>query len=451
MEINTEFSEISKTIESKKQKSKNKNYFYKFMATLTVMLFATVSCGKKEAEPEYEVTTVEKGDISLSVSKTGQVVSDNSVSVYTTASQRVSKVFFKEGDNVKKGNIVVTFYPVDKNETLRKIQMKTLEIQKYERNLADAQGSLRRKKESKSLEIQQKSRDLHNAEELYKVGGETRVNVDDARKALRNSRLDMETVDSEQRASIEDSRTALKTARLELATLQEDLALIKNEITSPVDGVITEMTADENYKVNTETTLFKVSDSQNMRVEVSLSDTEVKNVEVGQRVEITSDALPDGEKVEGEVLQISGVAKKSSSLDESNTVVKIKINETKGLKPGATITATIFYKESKNVTKLPYSSVINENGKYYAFVVGKGNKVSKREIKIGINDDSFYAVESGISAGEKVITVADERLKDGQKIKIADPSKQKVAPNGVVFKEEKQSGKGGGPGGPPPR
>ena len=451
MEINTEFSEIVKTIESKRKKSKNKNYFYKFMTIFAVILFATVSCGKKEAEPEYEVTTVDRGDISLSVSKNGQVVSDNAVSVFTTSSQRVNKVFFKKGDNVKKGDVVLTFYPVDKNETLRKIQMKTLEIQKYERNIADAQGSLRRKKESKSLEIQQKSRDLHNAEELYKVGGETRVNVDNARKDLRNSRLDLDTVDSEQKASIEDARTSLKTAKLELATLQEDLALIKDEITSPVDGVITEMTADENYRVNTETTLFKVSDSTNMRVEVSLSDNEVKNIQVGQRVEITSDSLPDGEKIEGSVLQISGVAEKSSTLDESNTTVKIQINETKGLKPGATITATIFYKESKNVTKLPYSSVINENGKYYAFVVGKDNKVSKREVKIGINDDSFYAVESGVSVGERVITVADERLKDGQKIKIADSSKQKVAPNGVIFKEEKQTGKGGGPGGPPPR
>ena len=451
MEINTEFSEISKTIESKRKESKNKNYFYKFMTIFAVILFAAVSCGKKETEPEYEVTTVDRGDISLSVSKNGQVVSDNAVSVFTTSSQRVNKVFFKKGDNVKKGDVVLTFYPADKNETLRKIQMKTLEIQKYERNLIDAQGSLRRKKESKSLEIQQKSRDLYNAEELYKVGGETRVNVDNARKDLRNSRLDLDTVDSEQKASIEDARTSLKTAKLELATLQEDLSLIKDEITSPVDGVITEMTADENYRVNTETTLFKVSDSTNMRVEVNLSDNEVKNIQVGQRVEITSDSLPDGEKIEGSVLQISGVAEKSSSLDESNTTVKIQINETKGLKPGATITATIFYKESKNVPRLPYSSVINENGKYYAFVVGKDKKVSKREIKVGMNDDTFYAVESGVSVGERVITVADERLKDGQKIKIADPSKQKVVPNGVIFKEEKPAGNAGGPDGTPPR
>ena len=447
--MNTEISEIVETIVLRRKKSQNKNRICKFLIMLAVVMAAVVSCGKKENVAEYEVTNVQLGDISLSVSKTGQVVSDNAVSVYTTASQRVSKVFFKEGDNVKKGDVVVTFYPVDKNETLRKIKMKTLEIKKYERNIADAKGSLRRKKESKSLEIQQKSRDLYNAEELYKVGGETRVNVDDARKALRNSRIDLDTVDSEQKASIEDSRTALKTAKLELATLQEDLALIKDQITSPVDGVITEMTADENYKVNTETTLFKVSDSQNMRAEVSLSDTQVKNIEVGQRVEITSDALPDGEKVEGEVSQISGVAKKSSSLDESDTVVKINLNETRGLKPGATITAKIFYKESKNVTKLPYSSVINENGKYYVFVVGKGNKVSKKEVKVGLNDDSYYEIASGVSIGEKVITVADETLKDGQKIKIADPSKQKMKPKGVIFKEEKPSQRGGGPGGPP--
>ncbi len=449
MEINTEIFEIVETTALRRKKFQNKNKLCKFLIILAVIMVTAMSCGKKENEAEYEVTNVQLGDISLSVSKTGQVVSDNTVSVYTTASQRVSKVFFKEGDNVKKGDVVVTFYPVDKNETLRKIQMKNLEIKKYERNLADAKGSLRRKKESKNLEIQQKSRDLYNAEELYKVGGETRVNVDDARKALRNSRLDLDTVDSEQKASMEESRTALKTAKLELATLQEDLALIKNEITSPVDGVITEMTADENYKVNTETTLFKVSDSQNMRVEVNLSDAEVKNIEVGQRVEITSDALPDGEKVEGEVLQISGVAKKNTSLDESDTVVKIKINETKGLKPGATITATIFYKESKNVTKLPYSSVINENGKYYVFVVGKGNKISKREVKVGLNDDSYYEITSGVSIGERVITVADETLKNGQKIKIADPSKQKMKPKGVIFKEEKPSKRGGGPDGPP--
>ena len=124
------------------------------------------------------------------------------------------------------------------------------------------------------------------------------------------------------------------------------------------------------------------------------------------------------------------------------------MNETKGLKPGATITATIFYKESKNVIKLPYSSVINENGKYYLFTVGSGNKVSKKEIKVGTNDDSYYEIASGLSVGDKVITVADESLKEGDKIKIADPSKVKKKSNEAANQGAQGQG-GGGQGGPP--
>ncbi|AMD95832.1 efflux RND transporter periplasmic adaptor subunit [Leptotrichia sp. oral taxon 847] len=430
----------------------NKKNIMKILSIFIILSFLLISCGKKEAALEYEVTKVGVGDIELSVSKTGQVVSENEVSVYTSSSQRVKDVFFKTGDNVKKGDVVVTFYPADKNETLRKIQMKNLEIKKYERNLADARRSLGRKRESKSIEVQQKSRDLHNAQELYKVGGETRVNVDDAKKALRTSRIELDTADSEERANIEDARTSLKTAKLELATLQEDMTLIKNEITSPVDGVITEMTADENYKVNTETTLFKVSDSKNMKVEVSLSDTQVKDIEVGQRVEITSDALPKGEKVEGYVSQISGVAKKSENLDESNTTVTIKMNDTKNLRPGTTISATIFYKERKNVIKIPYSAVINENGKYFVFVVGKDKKIKKREVKVGISDETYYEVTSGLSLGDNIISIVDETLKDGQKIKIADPKKPRKDNKKIIKQQNVESVPAGdaAPGGPGP-
>ena len=364
---------------------------------LSLLLVFLLSCGKKTEVKEYEVTTVEKGDISLSTEKTGQVVSDNEISVYTTSSQRVQKVFFKKGDNVKKGDVVVTFYPADKNETVRKIQIK-------------------------ALEVEQKRRDLRNASELFKVGGASKVSIDDA-------------------------RIALETAQLELSTLQEDLSLIKDEIVSPVDGVITEMTADENYRVNTETTLFKVSDTKNMKVEVSLSDSQIKNVAVGQRVEITSDSLPDGEKVEGEVAEVSGVATKSSSLDESNTTVTIKFNDAKSLRPGATINAVIFYKESKNVIKVPYSAVMNENGKFYVFTVDNSGKVTKKEVQIGTNDDSYYEVTSGLSEGEKIITVIDEALKDGEKIKIADSSQNEGKKANI--KGTRKKGGGGVPGGPP--
>lgn len=339
-----------------------------------MMLFIVVNCGKKTAEIEYEIQKVQKGDIVLSVSKTGQVKSENEVSVYTTASQRVQKVFFKAGDNVKKGDVVVTFYPLDKNETLRKIEMKTLEIQKLSRNLKNSQA-------------------------LLSIGGESKTNVDDA-------------------------RIALQTAQLELATLRDDLKLIKNEITSPVDGVITSMTADEDYKVNTETTLFKVADISNVKIEVNLSDLQIKDVAVGQKVIISSDALGT-ETLEGYVSEISGIAEKSDTLDESTTKVTIKFNNTKNLRPGSTISANIFYKEARNILKVPYSSIINENGKYYVYKLGNDNKVQKVEVKVGLTDNSYYEIISGLSENDNIVSVVDEALKDGQKIKIASEKDKK--------------------------
>ncbi|MDO5089018.1 MAG: efflux RND transporter periplasmic adaptor subunit, partial [Leptotrichiaceae bacterium] len=222
----------------------------------------------------------------------------------------------------------------------------------------------------------------------------------------------------------DDARIALQTAQLELSSLREDLALIVDYIKSPVDGVITAMTADENYRVNTETTLFKVSDVKNMKVEVNLSDAQIKDIMPGQRVEITSDSLPRGEKIEGIVSQISGVSTKNTNLDESNTTVSIKLNNSGNLRPGTTISATIFYKESKNVLKIPYTSVMNEENKFYVFLVGNDDKITKKEVILGNGDDSYYEVMNGISNGERIITVIDESLKDGEKIKITAQNKK---------------------------
>ena len=349
-------------------------YKIKNICIVIMMLFIIVNCGKKSSKVEYEIQKVQKGDIVLSVSKTGEVKSENEVSVYTTEGQRVKKVFFKTGNNVKKGDVVVTFYPSDKNGTLRKIEMKTLEIQRLSRNLKNSQA-------------------------LLSVGGVSKTNVDDA-------------------------RIALQTAQLELATLRDDLKLLKNEITSPVDGVITSMTADEDYKVNTQTTLFKVADISNVKIEVNLSDLQIKDVAVGQKVIISSDAL-GSETLEGYVSEISGISKKSETLDESTTKVTIKFNNTKNLRPGSTVNTNIFYKEARNVLKVPYSSIINENSKYYVYKLGNDNKVQKVEVKVGLTDNSYYEIISGLSENDNIVSVVDEALKDGEKIKIASGKDKK--------------------------
>ena len=95
--MNTEISEIVETIVSRRKKSQNKNRICKFLLMLVVVMAAVVSCGKKENVAEYEVTNVQLGDISLSVSKTGQVVSDNGCQFIRQQVKELVKYFSKKG------------------------------------------------------------------------------------------------------------------------------------------------------------------------------------------------------------------------------------------------------------------------------------------------------------------------------------------------------------------
>ena len=333
-------------------------------------LFFKSSSKKDKTEVAYEVVTAEKGNLQLFVEETGQVKSNNEISVYTSKKLMVAKRYFELGDTVKKGDIILTFDPTDKNSALRTIQ-------------------------EKKIALEQKQRDYTNTGELLKVGGAPRV--------------DLQDIDYD-----------IRTLRLEIANLEEDYQKYDDRIISPVDGVITEMIADDNYRVNTDSPLFKITNIRDLSIKVNLTDYDAKNVKVGQKVLVTADALSEGETITGRVVDIASTATKDESYNESRVEIEIRLDNPGLLKPGNVVDAKILYLDEQNVIKLPYTSVLNENDKYFVFVVDKDNKVTRKEVTVGETDNNFYHIKSGINVGERVVKEADLNLKNGEKIKISD-------------------------------
>ena len=358
-------------------------------------LFFKSSSKKDKNEVTYEIVKADKGDLQLFVEETGQVKSNNEISVYTSKKLMVSKRYFELGDTVKKGDVILTFDPTDKNAALRTIQ-------------------------EKKIAMEQKQRDYSNTGELLKVGGAPRVDL-------------------------EDINYSIRTMRLEIASLEEDYQKYDDKIISPVDGVLTEMIADDNYRVNTDSPLFKITNIRDLSIKVNLTDYDAKNVKLGQKVLITSDALPEGEIITGRVVDIASTATKDDSYNESRVEIEIRMDNPGLLKPGNIVDSKILYLDEQNVIKLPYTSVLNENNKYYVYVVDKENKVKRKEVVVGETDNNFYHIKSGIEIGETVIKEADMNLKDGDKIKTVD-SKAK--------NDNNKKGNGGGnkrtPGAPRP-
>ena len=331
------------------------------------LIFKTVSSKNKD-ETVYEVVKAEKGNFELFVEEEGEVKSNNEISVYTSKALMVSKRYFELGDTVKKGELILTFDPTDKNTALRKVQ-------------------------EKKVTLEQKQRNYRNSSELVKVGGASKTETEDIAYEIRN-------------------------LQLEIATLESDYRQYEDRIVSPVDGVISEMIADDNYRVNTDSPLFKITNIKDLSVKVDFTDYDAKNIKLGQKAIITSDALPEGETLTGVVTEIASTATKDESYNESKVEIEIKFSNLEiFLKPGNVVNVKVLYLEEVNVIKVPYTAVLDENGRFYVFVVDEKSQIVKKEVTVGSTDNNYYHIKTGISEKETLIKNADANLKNGEKVK----------------------------------
>jgi membrane fusion protein (multidrug efflux system) len=71
----------------------------------------------------------------------------------------------------------------------------------------------------------------------------------------------------------------------------------------------------------------------------------------------------------------------------------------------------------ENVVTIPRKAILYKQNKTYVFVMN-GNLVSQREIELGLTEEDFVEVASGLNEGEVIVTVGVEGLKDGQRVDV---------------------------------
>lgn len=128
---------------------------------------------------------------------------------------------------------------------------------------------------------------------------------------------------------------------------------------------------------------------------------DISQIEVGQKVYVTVEALPD-QKFVGRVSKINFLASDDSSgLVNYSVVVDIE-NPSPELKDGMTCVITFVRKEVQNCLIVPYEAVKMVNGKQVVLVVDENGQMSEREIKTGFTDGNSVEVLEGLKEGEIV-------------------------------------------------
>ncbi len=194
-------------------------------------------------------------------------------------------------------------------------------------------------------------------------------------------------------------------------------------VVSPISGRVVDKPIELGSVVNAKQALFTIADLNHLIIQTSISELLLSKVQLGQKIPVKVHAYPQQDDV-GTISLIN------PQVDPATRSVGLEVhieNRRGELKPGMLTTLT-FVTERKDIALTVPSDIliIKPNGDQTVFVV-KDSTAAERKVMTGTVTKTSTEILQGISAGDKVVVMGQELLKDGMKVKILAPLKQAVA------------------------
>lgn len=418
---------------------------------LTVALIAMSKMGVFGKEEGMKVTAEQAKlrNIIEVVNASGKIYPVVEVKVTPEISGTVTGLQVKEGDTVKRGQVLARIYAeqyqIQRNQAASGVAQSQAQVGNAQAQLGSLQAQLDQAR--KAFDMQKKLYDekvislaeFNTAEANYK-----------AARANYNAGA----------ASIRSSQASVASARAGLARANTDVA--RTTITAPMDGVVSllnikdgEGVAGNAFNVGTE--ILRIADMDQIEVRVDVGENDIPKVKIGDSAIVSVDAYSD-RKFRGQVTQIasSNVGASTSSLTAaagSNDVAQYKVyirlfkesyNDLLGkgsfpFRPGMNAYADIQTKHANNVTSVPVNAVTTREKPdsirdkisstnpmdeldIIVFVKDSAGTAQPRVVKTGIQDINNIEIVSGLEPGTEVITgpydIVNKTLKKGTKVKV---------------------------------
>lgn len=354
----------------------------------------------------------------------------------------------KEGDPVKKGDLLVQIKPDN-----------------YEASRNSAEANY--KSSLASIDLAQA--ELEKAETEYKRN----QNLFQNKLVSDSVFLDFKTAYEVARLQHQNAIHQADQAKFGLDKAKDDLS--KTTIQSPIDGIVVRLKSQLGERVlgtsfNMGTEIMTVADLNEMEARMDIGEMDVVLMQPGQKARLEVDAFKD-RKFNGTVTQVANSSKStalgsssSSSQEATKFEVRIRLNEKEDFRPGMSVNAEIETRYRTNVLTVPMASVTARPPQNAATNAAAGktagistnstagtnnvapDKKSKEAakpvevvfavkddhakmvpVKIGICDDSYWEIIEGLTEGQEIVSggfkAISRDLADGKKIKRGTPDK----------------------------
>ncbi|MGA9117834.1 MAG: efflux RND transporter periplasmic adaptor subunit [Bacteroidota bacterium] len=410
-----------------KKSKKKKILIFSILGVVVIALVIIVFMGsKKEPIVAIQVEKVTSRTITQVVTATGKIQPEVQVQISPEVSGEIVALPVKEGDRVRKGDVLLKIKP----------DVYVAQRAQYAAALLQAKANLGKAEP-----------DFQRFQTLYKKG------------------LVSESDFDQSRASFESAQASYAQAKASLDQAEESLR--KTTVTSPMDGTVSQLNSELGERVlGTQqfqgTDVMTIADLKRMEARVDVSENDVILVHVGDTARIAVDAIPD-RKINALVYEIAntGTTTGAGSQEEvTNFQVKMRIvDKDVPLRPGMSMTADVETETKQNVLTVPIQSVTTrvpkvemkegqgdqQSGQVVAanaptsvrskaenkpkeivFVVEKG-VVKAVPVKRGISNDTYVELVQGPSEGTEVVSgsykAINRELEDGTKVRVEESKK----------------------------
>ncbi|MBI6873633.1 HlyD family efflux transporter periplasmic adaptor subunit [Clostridium aciditolerans] len=420
--------------------------FNKKIIIISVVVLAIVGIGvssyakaQKAKVKQVTMAKVTKKKVLQSVSATGNVEAKYRNDIALNPAQKVVKALVTEGQQVKKGDVLVELDTSDYESQLEKAKL----------TLANAQATLNQltktgldtERSNAQNGLSQAQITLENAQRNYddlnkkyqqnqgllsqgyisqndfdaskKAFEEAANAVKGAQSALANSQSAFNNVNASSGDKVTAQRTQVALAQADIDNLTKKIE--DSKLKANTDGIVIRMDAKENQFPKAGDMVI-VDDNSSFRVSLDMTQYDAVKVVKGQKADIK--VKGSDKKYTGQVTDIGEMAQTKTNGTDQDYKVNIKVtmdNPDENVKAGYEADSEIIISQKDSALAVGFDGIKEEKstGKKYVYLVNSSNKVEKKYIKAGLETDYDVEVIDGLKDGDKYIVNPPETIHEG--------------------------------------
>jgi multidrug efflux pump subunit AcrA (membrane-fusion protein) len=350
-----------------------------------------------------ETAKAEKGSIRGVIVETGIIKSQVGavVKIGARATGEIMKMNVKIGDRVKKGQIIAL---IDEREIQKAIEQQTAALSAARNTLSQVELTYPERINEARANYEYAKIDYEREQELLKHDYTTKDTVDKARNQFKATQANLKRLEEEYKTQLKITKSNMEDITAQLK--QQEIRLTYTKIYAPIDGIVSDVTAQEGETVVTGlqvANLVTVLDPTLLEMWIYVDETDIGRVKMKQQVEYYVDTFPD-KLFHGDIEKIYPEPVVKDNIVYYLAIVKVSKDDALFLKPEMTTHVKVIFAEKNDLLTVPNAAVKFEKGKQIVYKVIGPHEVRKVEVQTGIRGEERTEIISGLKKEDIVAT-----------------------------------------------